>query len=54
LLVDDQPLFRRAIATLIGEQPEFTVVGEAASGLEAIEQARALSPDLIVMDVRCR
>ena len=39
LLVDDQPLFRRAIATLIGEQPEFTVVGEAASGLEAIEQA---------------
>jgi two-component system, NarL family, nitrate/nitrite response regulator NarL len=51
LLVDDQPLFRRAIATLIGEQPEFTVVGEAASGLEAIEQAHALSPDLIVMDV---
>jgi DNA-binding NarL/FixJ family response regulator len=51
LLVDDQPLFRRAIATLIGEQPEFTVVGEAANGLEAIEQAKALSPDLIVMDV---
>jgi DNA-binding NarL/FixJ family response regulator len=51
LLVDDQPLFRRAIATLISEQPEFTVVGEAASGLEAIEQAHALSPDLIVMDV---
>jgi DNA-binding NarL/FixJ family response regulator len=51
LLVDDQPLFRRAIATLIGEQPEFTVVGEAADGLEAIEKAHALSPDLIVMDV---
>lgn len=51
LLVDDQPLFRRAIATLIGEQPEFTVVGEAANGLEAIEMAHALSPDLIVMDV---
>jgi DNA-binding NarL/FixJ family response regulator len=51
LLVDDQPLFRRAIATLIGEQPEFTVVGEAANGLEAIEVAHALSPDLIVMDV---
>ena len=51
LLVDDQPLFRRAIATLIGEQPEFTVVGEAANGLEAIEGAHALSPDLIVMDV---
>jgi DNA-binding NarL/FixJ family response regulator len=51
LLVDDQPLFRRAIATLLGEQPEFTVVGEAADGLEAIEKAHALAPDLIVMDV---
>lgn len=51
LLVDDQPLFRRAIATLISEQPEFTVVGEAADGLEAIEKAHALAPDLIVMDV---
>jgi two-component system nitrate/nitrite response regulator NarL len=51
LLADDQPLFRRAIATLIGEQPEFTVVGEAADGREAIEKAHALAPDLIVMDV---
>ena len=51
LLVDDQPLFRRAIATLIEEQPEFSVVGEAADGLEAIEKARALAPDLIVMDI---
>lgn len=51
LLVDDQPLFRRAIATLIQEQPEFTVVGEATDGREAIEQAHALTPDLIVMDV---
>jgi two-component system, NarL family, nitrate/nitrite response regulator NarL len=51
LLVDDQPLFRRAIATLIQEQPEFTVVGEAADGREAIEQAQELIPDLIVMDI---
>jgi DNA-binding NarL/FixJ family response regulator len=51
LLVDDQPLFRRAIATLIEEQPEFTVVGEAADGQDAIEQAQALNPDLIVMDI---
>jgi two-component system nitrate/nitrite response regulator NarL len=51
LLVDDQPLFRRAIATLIEEQPEFDVVGEAADGQEAIEKAHALAPDLIVMDV---
>lgn len=51
MLVDDQPLFRRAIATLIGEQPDFEVVGEAGDGLEAVERARQLAPDLIVMDV---
>jgi two-component system, NarL family, nitrate/nitrite response regulator NarL len=51
LLVDDQSLFRRAIATLISEQPDFVVVGEATNGQEAIDQARALRPDLIVMDV---
>ncbi|MEO8625420.1 MAG: response regulator transcription factor [Candidatus Limnocylindrales bacterium] len=51
LLVDDQPLFRRAIATLIAEQPDFTVIGEASNGQEALERARLLSPDLIVMDV---
>ena len=51
LLVDDQPLFRRAIATLIAEQPGFEVVGEAEDGLEGVEKARALRPDLVVMDV---
>ncbi len=51
LLVDDQPLFRRAIATLIGEQPDMTVVGEAENGLDGVEQAHAFKPDLIVMDV---
>jgi two-component system, NarL family, nitrate/nitrite response regulator NarL len=51
LLVDDQPLFRRAIATLIGEQPDMVVVGEAENGLDAVEQTHVLSPDLVVMDV---
>jgi len=51
LLVDDQPLFRRAIATLIDEQPDMAVVGEAENGLDGVEQARALDPDLVVMDV---
>ena len=51
LLVDDQPLFRRAIATLIGEQPDMIVVGEAENGLDGVEQAHALAPDLVVMDV---
>lgn len=51
LLVDDQPLFRRAIATLIAEQPDFSVIGEAENGLEAVEKAHALNPDLVVLDV---
>jgi DNA-binding NarL/FixJ family response regulator len=51
LLVDDQPLFRQAIATLINEEPDFSVIGEAADGRAAIEMARRLRPDLIVMDI---
>lgn len=51
LLVDDQPLFRRAIATLLAEQPDIIVVGEAENGLDGVEQARALDPDIVVMDV---
>jgi DNA-binding NarL/FixJ family response regulator len=51
LLVDDQPLFRSAIAALIGAQPDMVVVGEAENGLDGVEQARALEPDLVVMDV---
>jgi DNA-binding NarL/FixJ family response regulator len=51
LLVDDQPLFRRAIATLIDSQAGMEVVGEAENGLEAVEKAHALRPDIVVMDV---
>lgn len=51
MLVDDQALFRRAIAALVGAQPDFEVVGEAENGLEAVEKAREIGPDLIVMDV---
>lgn len=51
LLVDDQPLFRRALATLIGGQFDLSVVGEAEDGLDALEKVRALRPDIVVMDV---
>ena len=51
LLVDDPPLFRKALATLIDDQPDLSVIGEAENGLQAVEQARALQPDLVVMDV---
>lgn len=51
LLVDDMPLFRHAIATLIADQPHLSVVGEAENGLHALEMARTLKPDLVLMDV---
>lgn len=52
LLVDDQVLFRRGIASLLRSQPDIEVVGESGDGLEAIEEARKLEPDLILMDIR--
>jgi len=51
LLVDDQPLFRGAIAALIAELDDMVIVGEAENGLEGVEKAHELVPDLVVMDV---
>ncbi len=51
LLVDDQPLFRKALASLIAAQFDMAVVGEANNGAEALEKVRALRPDLVIMDV---
>jgi two-component system nitrate/nitrite response regulator NarL len=52
LLVDDQALFRRALASLINGQLDMTVVGEAEDGGEALDRVRTLQPDLVVMDVQ--
>jgi two-component system, NarL family, nitrate/nitrite response regulator NarL len=52
LLVDDQPLFRKALASLIAGQFDFSVVGEASDGGEALEQVLKLDPDIVVMDVQ--
>ncbi|WP_342348786.1 response regulator [uncultured Nitrospira sp.] len=51
LLVDDHALVRQGIRGLLDVQHDFQVVGEAQNGLEAIECARTLHPDIIVMDV---
>jgi PAS domain S-box-containing protein len=51
LIVDDQAVVRAGLCELLGEHPELQVVGEAANGIEAISQAKALQPDVIVMDV---
>jgi DNA-binding NarL/FixJ family response regulator len=52
LLVDDHLLFRKGLIRLLDVQPDFTVVGEARDGLEAIEEARHLQPDVVLMDIR--
>src|SRR5512142_1538333 len=51
LLVDDQPLFRKALASLIQAQFDMVVVGEGSDGSEALEKVRAVQPDLVIMDV---
>ena len=51
LIADDSATVRGAIAKLLGEDPQFGVVGQATNGLEAVSMARALRPDVITMDV---
>jgi DNA-binding NarL/FixJ family response regulator len=51
LLVDDQALFREALATLLGVRPEIEVVGEAGDGAEALDRAATLHPDVVLMDL---
>jgi len=51
LLVDDHVLFREGVASLLGTQPDITVLGEAASVKEAIVKTKALKPDVILMDI---
>jgi len=51
VIADDQPVLRKTFRELLQARPEFRVVGEAANGLEAIAQARALRPDVVLMDV---
>jgi DNA-binding NarL/FixJ family response regulator len=52
LVVDDQRLIRDGITSLLAIQPGVAVVGAAADGREAVEAARGLAPDVILMDVR--
>ena len=51
LLVDDHALFREGLISLLSYQDDFTVVGEAEDALSALEAARALKPDIVLMDV---
>lgn len=52
LVVDDQPLVRSGFRMVLEERADLELVGEAADGMEALELARELDPDVILMDVR--
>jgi len=51
LLADDHTLVRRGIRALLETQADLQVVGEAATGTEAVEKALALAPDVVLMDI---
>jgi len=51
LLVDDHALFRKGLATMLRDQPDFEVVAEAQDGQEALAKATELMPDVILMDI---
>ena len=51
LIADDHTLFRQGLRQVLELEPDFTVVGEVASGAAAVQQAEALRPDVVVLDV---
>ncbi|MEV0590294.1 response regulator transcription factor [Nonomuraea cavernae] len=52
LVCDDQALIRTGFVTIIGAQPDLKVVGECGDGRAAVDLARRLNPDIVVMDIR--
>ncbi len=51
IIVDDEPEFREWLRSLIGNYRDFSVVGEATTGEEAIGLIKLLAPDLVILDV---
>ncbi|TWX41023.1 response regulator transcription factor [Frigoribacterium sp. ACAM 257] len=52
MVVDDHPIMRQGLAAMLTATPDFEVVGQASDGVEAVELAAELRPDLVLMDLR--
>jgi DNA-binding NarL/FixJ family response regulator len=52
LIADDDGLMRAGLVELLGADPDIQVIGQAATGRQAVEQTRRLAPDIVLMDVR--
>jgi DNA-binding NarL/FixJ family response regulator len=52
LLVDDQPLLRTGFRMVLGGEPDLDIIAEAGDGVEAVDLARRLLPDVVLMDIR--
>ena len=51
LVVDDHPVVRQGLRALIGSRPEWEIIDEAEDGIQAVERADRLQPDVVVLDV---
>jgi DNA-binding NarL/FixJ family response regulator len=51
LLVDDNETVRRGLRSFLSSRPDFLICGEAVDGLDSIEKAKALQPDVVLMDI---
>jgi DNA-binding NarL/FixJ family response regulator len=52
LIADDDALMRAGLVELLGADPQILIIGQAATGRQAVEQTRRLAPDVVLMDVR--
>lgn len=54
LVVDDHPVFRHGLSSILNKTPEFQVIGDACNGTEALTKVAELKPDVVVMDIFMR